>query len=117
MALTLAGCTAPQPPPIFGGTPAQPGNPNTNPNVVAACREEVARQLTRQDRGQLLREEERDARLGSDVTGARAPVDQLGRAARFDRMVDECVRANTRSTAPAGAAAAPRPAAAPAARP
>lgn len=102
LCLALIGCA--QPPPVLRAAPAQPGNPETNPAVVAACREQMAQQITRQDRGQLLREEERDARLGSDVTGARIPIDRLGRATQFERMVDACVRANTLPAA----AAAPR---------
>jgi hypothetical protein len=94
LALALAACTQ-APPQALPRAPAQPGAPATNPAVVAACREQVSRQLVRQDRGQLLREEERDARLGSDVTGARLPIDPLGRSTQFGRMVDECVRANT----------------------
>jgi hypothetical protein len=102
--LPLAAC-AQAPAPAIPRAPAQPGNPATNPAVVAACRDEVSRQLVRQDRGQLLREEERDARLGSDVTGARLPIDPLGRSTQFTRMVDQCVRANTvpaGSTVPGG---------------
>lgn len=97
--LLLAACAGP---PALPRLAPAPGDPATNPAVVAACREEVARQLTRQDRGQLLREEERDARLGSDVAGARAPVDALARSARFEQMVNDCVRLN--ALAPAAAA-------------
>lgn len=106
-ALLLAGCAqgfAPPPPP--------PGARSSNPEVVAACRAQAASVITRQDRGQLIREDERNSRLGSETTGSlafRAPIDRLSREYRFEQMVDECVRANTRETAPAAPPPAPAP--------
>ncbi|HEV7456130.1 MAG TPA: hypothetical protein VGN96_05085 [Roseococcus sp.] len=103
--LLLAGCAqgfAPPPPP--------PGARSSNPQVVAACRAQAASIITRQDRGQLIREDERNSRLGSETTGSlafRAPIDRLSREYRFEQMVDECVRANARDTAPAATAAPP----------
>ena len=95
--LALAACTAPrlsEPP---------PGAPGTNPALVAACRAEVAAQLSRQDRGMLLREEERQSRLGSETTGGtafRAPMDRMGREFRFEQLVQDCVRRNSQPAAP-----------------
>jgi len=108
LALLVSGCgagfgpsfTAPQPP---------PGARDTNPQVVAACRQQAANLLTRQDRGQLIREDERDSRLGSETTGTlafRAPIDRMSREFRFEQMVEECVRANTRASAPEATAPA-----------
>jgi len=88
----------------FGPPPPAPGARSTNPQVVAACRSEAAAVITRQDRGQLIREDERNSRLGSETTGTlafRAPIDRLSREYRFERMVEECVRANTLASAPA----------------
>lgn len=98
--------------------PARPGAPETNPAVAAACREEVTRVLARQDRSQLIREDERDARLGAEATPftQRAPQDRLGRQFAFERMIDDCVRDNTqRGVAPAAATPAAAPETVPAA--
>ncbi len=106
--LALAAC-APRTEPLFQ---PRPGAPDTNPAVVAACREEVTSILRRQDRSQLIREDERDARLGAEATPftQRAAQDRLGRAFSQQRMIDDCVRENTRSQMQPG-----QPAAAPAA--
>jgi hypothetical protein len=101
-ALLLAGCAA-----GFGPPPPPPGARSTNPEVVRACRAQAAAVITRQDRGQLIREDERQSRLGSETTGTlafRAPIDRLSREYRFEQMVEECVRANTQASAPAPAA-------------
>ena len=98
--LALAACGSPQRP-AASFVQAAPGNPNTNPAVVAACREAMAQQIARQDRGQLIREVEREARLGSDTMGTigfRAPIDRMGREFQFERMVEQCVRQNTQAT-------------------
>jgi hypothetical protein len=96
-ALLLAGCAA------GFGPPPPPGARSTNPEVVNACRAQAAAVISRQDRGQLIREDERDSRLGSETTGTlafRAPIDRLSRQHRFDRMIEECVRSNTQAGAP-----------------
>lgn len=98
-ALLLMGCAQ-----VFAPPPPSPGTRGTNPEVVAACRTQAAALIARQDRGQLMREDERNARLGSETTGTlafRAPLDRLSREHRFEQMVEECVRANTLATAPA----------------
>lgn len=89
--------------------PARPGAQDTNPAVAAACREQVTRILARQDRSQLIREDERDARLGAEATPftQRAPQDRLGRQFLYERMVDDCIRDNTRPAATPAAAPAP----------
>jgi hypothetical protein len=111
-ALLLSGCAGGLGP-SFAAPEPRSGARNTNPQVVEACRQQSANLLTRQDRGQLIREDEREARLGSETTGTlafRAPIDRLSREYRFDRMVDECVRANTRASAPEAPSPAPSPA-------
>ncbi|MDB5415981.1 MAG: hypothetical protein JWR10_4316, partial [Rubritepida sp.] len=92
--------------------PTRPGDARTNPAVNNECRDKIARQLQRQDRGQLMREDERDSRLGSESGsyGGNIQTDRLGRQFRFDREVQNCVRANTQP------AVAPAPAAPPARR-
>lgn len=100
--LLVSGCAAGLGP-SFAAPEPPPGARDTNPQVVAACRQQAANLLTRQDRGQLIREDERDSRLGSETTGTlafRAPIDRLSRQYRFDQMVEECVRANTQASAP-----------------
>ena len=97
-ALLLAGCAQ-----DFGPTPPAPDARSTNPEVVRACRAEAASVITRQDRGQIIREDERNNRLGSETTGTlafRAPIDRLSREYRFERMVEDCVRANALASAP-----------------
>jgi hypothetical protein len=92
--------------------PARPGDAmRTNPQVTAACREETARRIQRQDRGQLMREDERDSRLGSETSSLSPAVqtDRLGRQFQFSREVDDCVRANTRQGMPQQAPEAPPP--------
>lgn len=121
--LALAAC-APRTEPLFQ---PRPGAPDTNPAVVAACREEVTNVLRRQDRSQLIREDERDARLGAEATPftQRAAQDRLNRSYQQGRLIDDCVRDNARQTqrrqggeAPAAPDAAPAeaPPAAPSAR-
>lgn len=107
--LALAACA--QQRPAAGLVQPSPGNPNTNPAVVAACREAMAQQISRQDRGQLIREDERQARLGSDTMGTigfRAPLDRMGREFQYERMVEQCVRQNTQASQ-AQQAATPEP--------
>ncbi len=68
--------------------------------LAAACRAEADRIIAQRDRGQLLREDERDARLGSDTTfGLRTTTDRLGRQFARDRLAEECVQEN-RQAAP-----------------
>lgn len=111
--LTLAACGAPNATaPRFDApslAPPRPGDPRTNAAVVQSCREQAARELQRQDRGQLLREDESSARQGAGFGGlpATSQTDLLGRQYLLERRTNECIRANTR-TEPA---AQPAPAA------
>ena len=116
--LALSACGAPNSSaPRFEApslAPPRPGDPRTNEAVVQACREQAARELQRQDRGQLLREDESNSRLGSGFGGLppTSQSDVLGRQFLFERRINECVRANTESAAsvqPAPAAANPAP--------
>lgn len=95
-ALLLAACAAPRP----EGRLDTPAGGSDRQAIVQACRSQAQVVIARQDRGQLIREDERDSRLGADVVGARTgQVDRLGRQFMFDRMVDDCVRS---AAAPGG---------------
>ncbi|UPY38548.1 hypothetical protein [Sediminicoccus sp. KRV36] len=101
--------------------PPRPGDPRTNPAVAQACREQAAREIQRQDRGQLLREDESNSRQGSGFGAlpATSQSDLLGRQFLFDRRINECIRANTQtdpSVQPAPAATTPAAAPAPSTR-
>lgn len=88
-ALLLSACVSPRPAVTAGD--AQPGRPG----LRIECREAADRTLVRQDRGQLLREDERNARLGSESGGAsglRAQFDGLGRQYRRDQLAADCER-------------------------
>jgi hypothetical protein len=110
--LALGAC-APRQEPFFT---SRPGAANTNPAVNAACRDQSQRIIARQDRSQLMREDERDSRLGAEATpfSQRSLTDRLGREFQYERMVNECVRQNTQASLPPAAAPAPEPAVAPA---
>ncbi len=87
--LLATACATPRP----EGRLDTPAAGSDRASIVQACRARAQEVLGRQDRGQLIREDERNSRLGADVVGARAgQIDQLGRQFAFDRMVDDCVR-------------------------
>ncbi len=87
-ALLLTACARPPSP----EAQAQQGRPN----LRVECREAADRTLVRQDRGQLIREDERNARLGSETgaQGFRSTFDTLGRQFRRDRLAADCERQN-----------------------
>lgn len=62
--------------------------------TAAACRAQADRVIARQDRGQLLREDERNARLGAETGsyGIRTQIDSLGRQFRRDQITQDCIR-------------------------
>jgi hypothetical protein len=69
--------------------------------LAAACRADADRIVTFRDRGQRMREDERDARIGTDASiyARRSETDRLGRIYERDRLASNCVQENTR-TAP-----------------
>lgn len=85
--LVLAGCNI---------TPPEARSPEQRAQAAsaAACREQADRVIARQDRGQLLREDERNARLGTETGsyGVRTQIDSLGRQFRRDQIAQDCVR-------------------------
>ena len=69
-------------------------------SIRAACRAEADRVMANRERGQIMRADEREARIGSlDGSGLRRPSDSLGERFERDRMVEECVARN-RATPP-----------------
>ena len=84
---------APQPPQVAGDRAA----------IAAACRRDADRVVLYRDRGQLMREDERDARIGTDssIYARRVETDRLGRAFERDRLAAECVQ--QQDTGPAAA--------------
>lgn len=94
----------------------RPGDPATNAAVAQACREQAARELQRQDRGLLLREDESNSRTGAGFGGQPSTnqSDILGRQFLFERRINECIRLNTQNDPSVQPAPAATPAAAPA---
>lgn len=68
--------------------------------LAAGCRSDADRIVTTRDRGQLMREDERDARVGTQgsIYAQRGETDRLGRIFERDRIAADCVQQNTRST-------------------
>ncbi|TDH64138.1 hypothetical protein E2C06_01965 [Dankookia rubra] len=124
MTLVLAGCAGGgrdpaispislAPPGAAGGAPAAipttPGQVYAAPApgqamrdqaaVASACRRDADRIIVTRDRGQLMREDERDSRVGSQASiySQRAETDRLGRLFERDRLADQCVQENTRA--------------------
>jgi hypothetical protein len=84
---------APQPPQVARDRAA----------VAEACRRDADRVVLYRDRGQLMREDERDARVGTDssIYARRVETDRLGRVFERDRLAAECVQ--QQDTGPAAA--------------
>ncbi len=62
--------------------------------VAEACRRDADRIVLYRDRGQLMREDERDARVGTEqsIYARRVEIDRLGRIFERDRIAAECLR-------------------------
>ncbi len=116
--------TAPAGPPTAvpanPGTPSRPGEIYTGPAAVtrrdeaavaAACRREADRIVTFRDRGQLMREDDRDARVGTDASiyARRMETDRLSRLFERDQIAAECIRQNTGSPPQQQQAQPPQP--------
>lgn len=96
-------------------SPPRPGDPRTNPAVAQACREQVSAETRRQERGNMMREDDRGSLNAAPFAGqgAISSTERLGQQFQFDRRVNECIRANTTSLVQP-AAETPAPPAAPA---
>jgi hypothetical protein len=105
--LLLAACVTPAAGP--GTTAAAPGQRQQRDTLVEACRQEATRTVLYRDRGQQMRQDDREARIG--VQGSsfslRAESERLGQQFERDRLARECVRANTPDSAAGAPAAAP----------
>jgi hypothetical protein len=112
LGLILAACGtgAPVPrnqagpaPSVPAGAPTSYSAPAPTPAVreraalAAGCRGEADRIILNQDRGQLMREDERDARVGTDASiySRRVETDRLGRIFERDRIAEDCVQRTT----------------------
>jgi hypothetical protein len=115
LALLAAGCSIP----MYGSsdtgrTPEPRREGAAGPNTAeAACRAEAERVLRFRDRGQIMREDEADARVGlsTAVPTVRAETDRLGARFERDRIIQDCMR-GTGAAAPQDAAppqGSPRP--------
>lgn len=108
-----------------GGAPRSDDQRQQDATTIA-CRADAERMMRYRDRGQLMRTDEAEARIGagafsSDTVAGSMSTQRLSSRYEQSRLVDECVRgANaTPATAPAAATAAPAadPAPAPATPP
>lgn len=108
--LALAACAAPADPAARAGAAR---DARRDGDAAQACRAEADRVVLFRDRGQLMREDDLDARVGlaTNVVTARATSDRLGRQFERDRLAAECLRARTGAgpDAAAGALGAPSP--------
>jgi hypothetical protein len=70
--------------------------------IAEACRRDADRVVLYRDRGQLMREDERDARVGTDASiyARRAETDRLGRGFERDRLAAECLEQGTSAPSP-----------------
>lgn len=61
--------------------------------LADSCRRDADRVVLYRDRGQLMREDERDARIGTDssIYARRIETDRLGRVFERDRIAAECL--------------------------
>ena len=70
--------------------------------VAEACRRDADRIVLYRDRGQLMREDDRDARVGTDASpfARRFETDRLGRVFERDRIAAECMQQDSPSPSP-----------------
>jgi hypothetical protein len=89
---------APQARPI-PETPLGEGRLSNPAALAAACRDLADRMLVQQDRGDLMREDERDSRLGTYDSPYQfsAPNNRMGRQFERDRIARDCVTRNSRA--------------------
>jgi hypothetical protein len=107
-----AACAPAAPPPpispgIGGGPPAASGPAGTaaagrQDALIEACRREATRVVLYRDRGQQMRMDEGDSRVGvqANIPTLRAETDRLGQQFERDRLAEECVRQYSGSDVP-----------------
>ena len=88
-----------RPAPRTGSSPAFASPPPSQATrdraaLAETCRRDADRIVLYRDRGQLMREDERDARIGTDASiyARRAETDRLGRVFERDRIAAECLQ-------------------------
>jgi len=89
--LLIAGCAFNEPNPA----PAPSATTSASaPTIEEACRREAERVVLFRDRGQQMRIDEGENRLGSQATipSSRAQSDIAGRSFERDRLARDCVR-------------------------
>jgi hypothetical protein len=107
LALLAAGCSIP----MYGSDDGARRMPEPRRSEgqgpvtqEAACRAEAERVLRFRDRGQIMREDDADARVGLSTATptVRAETDRLGARFERDRLIQECMR-GTGAAAPQNA--------------
>lgn len=83
--------------------PARDGEERQADSAAArACRADVERQMRFRERGQTMRVDEAESRIGTGAfIGNPLERSQLGARFEQDRMIDECLR-NARDSGPSG---------------
>ncbi|HEY8613322.1 MAG TPA: hypothetical protein VIL69_18820 [Roseomonas sp.] len=117
-ALLLGACTVPPAAgPRAGGPVAGPaGVQATRSAANVACRAEAERIVRYRDRGQVMRQDDYNARVGTTShLGPQVMMDQMAQIHDRDRIAAECVRGATGNESPR-AAPGPAPGGAPAGR-
>ena len=86
--LVLGACSPPQALP----TPRAAGSPDAA--LVEACRREAERSVLFRDRGQQMRLDEGESRVGvqASIPTLRATTDNYGQRVERDRLTEDCVR-------------------------
>jgi hypothetical protein len=77
------------------------GRPNDPAAVAAACRTWADQVIVQRDRSQLMREDERDSRLGifnDSPFQLTTPTDRMGRQFERDRIARDCVQQHSQGT-------------------
>ena len=94
-----AGYGGPGSPPAAGAGAAGAGQRDA---LVEACRREATRVVLYRDRGQLMRMDEGDSRVGvqGNVPTLRSETERMGQQFERDRLADECVRQNSGTDTP-----------------
>ena len=114
-AVSAAGAPTPR---AAGSAPDGSGRVSRDA-LVEACRREATRVVLYRDRGQQMRTDEGDNRVGvqANIPTLRAETDRLAQQYERDRLTDECVRRYTGEEAlgrrGGGAIGAPAPASSP----
>ncbi len=100
-----AAFAASQPGAVYAAPPPSPAQ-RDQAAMAAACREQADRIVAQRDRGGLMREEEREARIGASASlyDARRNIERLSRQFYRDRVADECVQQDNRRESPPGVA-------------